>query len=128
MKHYSILVTLILVLTLAESITATKPKYDQWFDDYGRISWPEEQGRLDNFAHFLQVNPSYIGFIAIYRGPGETKKYAENRILKIKKHLIRKRKIDGSRLIFYLSEKELENSKTILQPSARDVPPIRFPD
>jgi len=126
MKVHSTLLAL-LIFTLAAPVTATKPNYDQWFDDYGKISWPEEQGRLDNFAHFLQVNSGYIGYIAIYRGPGETRKHAEDRIVKIKNHLVRNRKIEKSRLFFFLSEKRFEERKTILQPSSRGVPPIKFP-
>lgn len=88
------------------------------FDDYSDIPWPDETGRLDNFAIALQHDPNLIGYIIVYAGKRACVGEAEDRARRAKKYLVETRSIQESR-VKWIDGGYREELTVILQP----VPP-----
>ena len=93
------LLSLVLVLT---SLTATAPPLvpDVPFDQYGSISWEDEQARLDNLAIQLEQFKNMMAYILVVDAvdgcPGE----AQARAIRAKRYLVEHRGIANNRLIW----------------------------
>ena len=125
-KKFSVLVGFCVLLYLTPANGFGQALASGWYDEYGSVSWGEEQLRLDDFGMFLRRNSDYVGYIAIYRGPQESKKKVESRMKRIRSHLIRALELKEARLVFILKNKS-HQSRTILQPTSRNVRPPDFP-
>jgi hypothetical protein len=88
------------------------------FDYYSDIPWPDETGRLDNFAIALQHDPKLIGYIIVYAGQRACVREAQDRARRAKKYLVEIRGIQESR-VKWLDGGYREELTVILQP----VPP-----
>jgi len=124
----SSVLTVLSILGIWVLIPADHPKPTSlWFDEYGSISWQDEQIRLDNFSAFLKDKPNYIGFVAIYQGWRESNRNVEKRIERIKRHLLNDHKIDASRITIVRRDLIKNKTWTILQPIRKDLSPPDFP-
>ena len=69
------------------------------FDDYSDIPWPDEIGRLDNFAIHLLQQPMTKAYIMVYAGLRSGTRDARVRAQRAKNYLIKKRRIDAKRIL-----------------------------
>jgi hypothetical protein len=69
------------------------------FDDYGEISFEDEEARLDNFAIQLQNQPASKGYIFVYAGRRSYKGEAVEHLRRAKEYLVRVRQIDPGRIV-----------------------------
>jgi len=93
------------------------------FDQYANIPWPDETGRLDNFAIALQHDPNLIGYIIVYAGRraciGEARAHGR----RAKKYLLDTRGIQESR-VKWIDGGYREELIVILQPIPRGAPEL----
>lgn len=98
----------------------------QWFDSYGAISWNEEKLHLDNFAYHLKQNPDQIGYLLYYVGKGNAKTRVTQRCMQARRFLTKVRKIEAARIVIIYAGRS-DETKFVLQPISKDLPPPRFP-
>jgi hypothetical protein len=70
------------------------------FDSFNKLSWEEEQARLDNLAVALLNEPGLIGQIIIYAGRKSCAGEAQARAMRMKKYLIERRGVEANRVIW----------------------------
>jgi hypothetical protein len=90
------------------------------------VAWTSESIVLDNFAVYLAMNKSMIGYAAFVRGLNEPKSHFEQRIARVKSHLINKRGLAADQLIIIRVKKRKTTPWTVLQPIERDLRPPDF--
>jgi hypothetical protein len=73
---------------------------DSPFDQYGTISWEDEQARLDNFAIQLQHWEKLIGNILVVETVGGCPGEAQARAIRAKRYLVEHRGVANNRLIW----------------------------
>ena len=100
----------------AESQSDNSP--DRLFDEYGNISWGEEQARLDNFAIALQQDSNLIGYITVYAGRRSCEGEAQARAIRAKRYLVERRGIERSRVL-WIDAGYLAEVRVVLQPAER---------
>ena len=108
-----------LLLMLALSVTSLSqdkgddapppaPPTSDPFDSFGKLSWEDEQARLDNFAVALINTPGWIGQIIIHAGRKSCAGEARARGTRMKQYLVERRNIEPERVIWrddgYLEE------------------------
>lgn len=122
MKHFRLIVySLLLILASCVAAPAQNnpdvppppPPIGDPLDSFGKISWEDEQARLDNFAVALMNSPDWIGQIIIHAGrkscPGEV----QARAMRMKKYLVERRGIEWNRVIWMEAE-QFEESYAVL--------------
>lgn len=82
-------------------------------DDYGKISWSNEAGRLDSLFTELTNTPETVAFINIFRGANETIENSKKRIEKIVKHA-NLREFPKRRLVFAIDKDNSEWQRTVI--------------
>jgi hypothetical protein len=70
------------------------------FDSFGKLSWEDEQARLDNFAVAISTTPDWIGQIIVYAGRKSCAGEAQARAIRMKKYLLERRGIAWNRIIW----------------------------
>jgi hypothetical protein len=95
----------------------------QSFDDYSDIPWPDETGRLDNFAIALQHDPKLMAYIIVYAGQRACVGEAEDRARRAKKYLVETRGIQESR-VKWIDGGYREELTVILQPIPPGAPEL----
>lgn len=93
------------------------------FDDYSDIPWPDETGRLDNFAITLQHDPNLIGYIIVYAGRRACINEGKDRALRAKKYLVESRAIPESR-VKWIDGGYREELTVVLQPVPSGAPEL----
>lgn len=88
-------------------------------DEYGKINWNDERGRLDIVIAEMKNRPNQELLIYMYFRKGEGGTVRRQRISRILRHLTQFRKFDSNRITFLIST---ENStKIIFQPVPFDL-------
>jgi hypothetical protein len=82
-------------------------------DFFGKISWEDEQDRLDSFAIALTQTPGWIGQIIIYAGRKACAGEAQARGMRMKNYLVRRRNIEPER-VMWRDAGHLENTYVVL--------------
>jgi hypothetical protein len=88
--------------TAAASCTTSvipQPIIDNKIDEYGRISFDDEQARLDNFAIELQNDPTAEGYLICYGGRVGRAREAVRRCARAKAYLSGYRHIPAARIV-----------------------------
>jgi hypothetical protein len=98
----------------------TSSPVDRFFDQYGRISWENEQARLDNFAIQLMNDPDSIGYIFVYDANNLCAGEAQARAVRAKRYVVEYRGVPWNRVIWRI-DGYLEEFMTYLQPVSRSV-------
>ena len=93
---------------------------DRLFDEYGLVSWGDEQARLDNFAIQLQNEPDAIGYIFVYDGENVCEGEAKARAIRARKYVVEHRHVPWNR-VMWRYEGYLGNFMIALQPAPRTV-------
>lgn len=75
------------------------PRCGRAFDEYGDITFENEQARLDNFAIALQNDPSATAFLMCYGGRVGYEGEAQRRCDRAKDYMSRTRGIGGDRIL-----------------------------
>ncbi|HEY9405535.1 MAG TPA: hypothetical protein VIQ24_22990 [Pyrinomonadaceae bacterium] len=70
------------------------------FDQYGNISWEDEQARLDNFAISLGMTPNWIADIIVYAGRRACTGEGQRRAMRMKEYLVKHRGVDWGRVMW----------------------------
>lgn len=83
------------------------------FDNYGKVSWEQEAGRLDNLFSAVLDNPECIAFIRLFTAENETIEQAKKRVKKIVKHA-NLREFPKRRLIFAIEKSDGERTVTFI--------------
>jgi hypothetical protein len=68
-------------------------------DEYGNISFEDEQARLDNFAIELQNDPAAKGYVTCYGGKVGRAGEARRRCARAKRYLVGRRGIPAAQLV-----------------------------
>ncbi len=80
-------------------------------DEYGRIPWPDEQGRLDNLMLVIRNNPKSVAFIRMHLEAGEKVEDAKKHAIRILKHIKwRDEYFDPGRLRFAIEKRSERHS------------------
>ncbi|HEX8147001.1 MAG TPA: hypothetical protein VF591_07465 [Pyrinomonadaceae bacterium] len=69
------------------------------YDEYGNVSFEDEQARLDNYAIGLSEDPTAEGHLTCYGGRKGRAGEAERRCVRAKKYLVETRGLEASRLL-----------------------------
>jgi hypothetical protein len=69
------------------------------FDEYGNVTWENEQARLDNFAIELQNDPTAQGYLVCYGGRKGRTGEAQRRCDRAKDYLVTTRGITADRIV-----------------------------
>ncbi len=129
MKH--IIIT-ILFITIISLINIRTVKADSLFDTYypNKISWLiEREAHLFNFAIALKDDPQLIGYIYVFTTKNESQSKVRLRTNRAVRYLTKtsplRVRIEKSRIVV-LYIKQADESKIILQPTPKGMPPIDF--
>lgn len=104
---------LISAVTYTPSISDNRLRCDGWpllsirqssyrprpFDDYSEITWSDESGRLDNFAIYLQEQPTVRAYVIVYVGRRGRADETKVKLDRVKHYLVNKRGIEAERIV-----------------------------
>ncbi len=122
----------ILLLALFSVISIRTVKADELFDTYypNKTSWVIEKNlHLFNFALALKRDPKLIGYIYVFTTKNESQSKVNFRSGRAVRYLTETSpislRIEKSRIVV-IYKKEADESKIILQPTPKGIPPIDF--
>ncbi|CAN5309605.1 hypothetical protein BH20ACI2_BH20ACI2_28470 [soil metagenome] len=91
-------------------------------DEYGKISWNGERGRLDNMLFQIKLNPGSTGLLWIYLDKNQTVDSEKKHLAKIVKHFRgRDKKFDLGRLVFMIQKSNKRRSTIQIVPAGEDL-------
>jgi hypothetical protein len=96
-----------------------------YFDEYGKIPWPEERAHLQNLEYYLLKHPELIGYIGYFGTSTDELSVMHRRALRAWKYLITRKRVPRARLIL-LKGGLRGYPGTVLQPVQKGSPPPRF--
>ncbi len=97
------------------------------FDTYGDIGFEDEKARLDNFVIQLFNQETSTGYIFFYAGKRSYEGEAEERLLRAKNYLVKKRKITPERIVTIDGGYNEDLSVTLIIAPHGATPPVAMP-
>jgi hypothetical protein len=82
------------LLSIGQALLNPQP-----FDEYSGLTWPDETGRLDNFAVHLLQQPTTKAYIIVYSGRRARVVEARANAKRAKNYLVKKRGINANRIL-----------------------------
>jgi hypothetical protein len=119
-RIFFVAITLLIVLH-----TTAFPFVDQYFDQYGKITWTQEKQRLLQFEDYLLRQESMIGYIGYNYSSVRDRRDMRKRARRAFQFLRARRRIKRDRL-FIVEGSQRSFSITMLAPVLKGGPPPTF--